>query len=195
MQFLFPQPVETFNHSPHQQQPSITQSHFISLPRVVAIIAEALAVEVLPPDHPAKARLIGIVKQVQVKIKTLFFLFKIKTQSTCYREMLECSRLAWMLSQNLRSWRFEQCLPELLILDLPPSSRDNTSSLNGKNTYYAAYMLEINISSLIFIKMVFTSNICDWTNIMHVVVMESIWKLNTNEIRWLYCCGKQSRDK
>lgn len=94
MQFLFPQPVETFNHSPHQQQPSITQSHFISLPRVVAIIAEALAVEVLPPDHPAKARLIGIVKQVQVKIKTLFFLFKIKTQSTCYREMLECSRLA-----------------------------------------------------------------------------------------------------
>ena len=40
---------------------------------MVAIIAEALAVEVLPPDHPAKARLIGIVKQVQVKIKTLFF--------------------------------------------------------------------------------------------------------------------------
>ena len=114
----------------------------------MAIIAEALAVEVLPPDHPAKARLIGIVKQVQVKIKTLFFLFKIKTQSTCYREMLECSRLAWMLSQNLRSWRFAQYLPELLILDLPPSSRDNTSSLNGKNTYYAAYMLEINISSL-----------------------------------------------
>ena len=37
-----------------------------SLPRVVAIIAEALAVEVLPPDHPSKARLIGIVKQVQV---------------------------------------------------------------------------------------------------------------------------------
>merc|ERR1719411_52136 len=36
-----------------------------NLPRVVAIIAEALAVEVLPPDHPSKARLIGIVKQVQ----------------------------------------------------------------------------------------------------------------------------------
>jgi len=36
-----------------------------SLPRVVAIIAEALACEVMPPDHPAKARLIGIVKQVQ----------------------------------------------------------------------------------------------------------------------------------
>ena len=72
----------------------MTQSHFISLPRVVAIIAEALAVEVLPPDHPAKARLIGIVKQVQVKIKTPFFLFNIKTQYTCYREMLECSRLA-----------------------------------------------------------------------------------------------------
>ena len=39
-----------------------------SLPRVVAIIAEALAVEVLPPDHPSKARLIGIIKQVQVSV-------------------------------------------------------------------------------------------------------------------------------
>ena len=46
-----------------------------------------------------------------------------------------------------------------------------------------------------FIKMACLSNICDWTNILHVVVMESIWKLNTNEIRWLYCCAKQSRDK
>ena len=37
-----------------------------SLPRVVAIIAEALAVEVLPPDHAARTRLVGIVKQIQV---------------------------------------------------------------------------------------------------------------------------------
>ena len=97
MQFLFSQPVETFNHSPHQQQPSITQSHFISLPRVVAIIAEALAVEVLPPDHPAKARLIGIVKQVQVKIKTLFFCSRSKLNlhvtGKCWsvRGLRECS--------------------------------------------------------------------------------------------------------
>ena len=61
---------------------------------MVAIIAEALAVEVLPPDHPAKARLIGIVKQVQVKIKTPFFCFRSKLNLQCYREMLECSRLA-----------------------------------------------------------------------------------------------------
>jgi len=45
--------------------PHILGANNSSLPRVVAIIAEALAVEVLPPDHPSKARLIGIVKQVQ----------------------------------------------------------------------------------------------------------------------------------
>merc|ERR1712130_1065867 len=45
--------------------PHILGANNSSLPRVVAIIAEALAVEVLPPDHPSKARLIGIIKQVQ----------------------------------------------------------------------------------------------------------------------------------
>ena len=34
----------------------MTQSHFISLPRVVAIIAEALAVEVLPPRPPCQGQ-------------------------------------------------------------------------------------------------------------------------------------------
>jgi len=36
-----------------------------NLPRVIAVIAEALAVDVLPPDHEVKARLVGIVKQVK----------------------------------------------------------------------------------------------------------------------------------
>jgi len=45
--------------------PHVLGENNSSLPRVVAIIAEALATEVLPPDHPAKQRLIGIVKQVQ----------------------------------------------------------------------------------------------------------------------------------
>ena len=38
-----------------------------------------------------------------------------------------------------------------------------------------------------FIEMAFSSNTCDWTNIMHVVVMESLWKLNINEICWRMC--------
>jgi len=36
-----------------------------NLPRVVAIIAEALACEALPPDSPEKLRIINIVKQIQ----------------------------------------------------------------------------------------------------------------------------------
>jgi hypothetical protein len=43
------------------------------LARVVAIIAEALAVEVLPPDSLAKQRIISIVKQIQVSLHLFIF--------------------------------------------------------------------------------------------------------------------------
>ena len=43
--------------------------------RVVAVIAEALAVEVLPPESPAKQRIISIVKQIQVTYLGFFLLF------------------------------------------------------------------------------------------------------------------------
>ena len=46
--------------------PHILGANNSNLPRVVAIIAEALAVEVLPPDHAARQRISSIVKQVQV---------------------------------------------------------------------------------------------------------------------------------
>merc|ERR1712079_305809 len=36
-----------------------------NLPRIIAIIAEALATEVLPPEEVAKQRLVSLVKQVQ----------------------------------------------------------------------------------------------------------------------------------
>jgi len=45
--------------------PHILGANNSNLPRVVAIIAEALAVEVLPPDHAARQRIVSIVKQVQ----------------------------------------------------------------------------------------------------------------------------------
>ena len=38
-----------------------------NLPRVVQIIAEAVAVDVLPPDSPIKLRLVNIIKQVKVR--------------------------------------------------------------------------------------------------------------------------------
>ena len=65
-----------------------------SLPRVVAIIAEALAVEVLPPDHPSKARLIGIVKQVQVSCCRNSLMPPFCIDISHCRGMLECLRLA-----------------------------------------------------------------------------------------------------
>jgi hypothetical protein len=43
------------------------------LDRVVAIIAEALAVEVLPPDSSARQRIISIVKQIQVSLNSFIF--------------------------------------------------------------------------------------------------------------------------
>lgn len=36
-----------------------------NLPQILKIMAEALAVEVLPPDHAARGRLVGIIKQIQ----------------------------------------------------------------------------------------------------------------------------------
>jgi len=47
-------------NSPHVLGPNNA-----NLPRVVAIIAEALACEVLPPEAPEKQRIISIVKQIQ----------------------------------------------------------------------------------------------------------------------------------
>ena len=44
----------------------ILGSNNSNLPRVIAIIAEALAVEVLPPDNSAKLRMINLVNQVKV---------------------------------------------------------------------------------------------------------------------------------
>ena len=45
-----------------------------NLPRIIAIIAEALATEVLPPEEVAKQRLVSLVKQVQVIIAIKYFL-------------------------------------------------------------------------------------------------------------------------
>jgi len=45
--------------------PHILGANNSNLPRVIAVIAEALAVEALPPDHAARQRIINIVKQVQ----------------------------------------------------------------------------------------------------------------------------------
>ena len=48
-----------------------------NLPRIIAIIAEALATEVLPPEEVAKQRLVSLVKQVQVIIaKNIFKVVK-----------------------------------------------------------------------------------------------------------------------
>ena len=49
-----------------------------NLPRVIAIIAEALATEVLPPEDVARQRLVNLVKQVQVnKLGRILMLFLI----------------------------------------------------------------------------------------------------------------------
>ena len=49
-----------------------------NLPRVIAIIAEALATEVLPPEDVARQRLVNLVKQVQVnKLGRILKLFPI----------------------------------------------------------------------------------------------------------------------
>ena len=45
-----------------------------NLPRVIAIIEEALAVEVLPPDNSAKLRMINLVNQVKVPSPLSFLL-------------------------------------------------------------------------------------------------------------------------
>jgi len=43
----------------------LVTSNNSNLPRVIAIIAEALAVEVLAPDNVAKQRLVNLVNQVK----------------------------------------------------------------------------------------------------------------------------------
>jgi len=48
-----------------RNNPHILGANNSNLPRVVAVIAEALAVDVLPPDHAARQRIVSIVKQVQ----------------------------------------------------------------------------------------------------------------------------------
>ena len=52
-----------------------------NLPRVIAIIAEALATEVLPPEDVARQRLVNLVKQVQVnKLGRIMKLFYVENQ-------------------------------------------------------------------------------------------------------------------
>jgi len=48
-----------------RNNPHILGANNSNLPRVVAVIAEAVAVDVLPPDHAARQRIVSIVKQVQ----------------------------------------------------------------------------------------------------------------------------------
>ena len=61
---------------------------------MVAIIAEALAVEVLPPDHAARQRIVSIVKQVQVVVwKT----WVCKINSNNSRAMPECLKLVLLV--------------------------------------------------------------------------------------------------
>ena len=52
--------IESNNHH-------VLGSNNSNLPKLIAIIAEALATEVLPPEDLAKQRLVNLVKQVQVK--------------------------------------------------------------------------------------------------------------------------------
>ena len=51
----------------------ILGSNNSNLPRVIAIIAEALAVEVLAPDNVAKQRLVNLVNQVKVIPLSYFY--------------------------------------------------------------------------------------------------------------------------
>ena len=69
----------------------ILGSNNSNLPRVIAIIAEAVAVEVLAPDNVAKQRLVNLVNQVKV-IQPV-----VTNQRLSYnfRATLESSRLVW----------------------------------------------------------------------------------------------------
>ena len=51
--------------------PAILGENNANLPRIVQVVAEALAVDALPPDHEVKARLVNIVKTVQVRLTVL----------------------------------------------------------------------------------------------------------------------------
>ena len=123
----------------------------------MAIIAEALAVEVLPPDHPSKARLIGIVKQVQVSCRNS--LSSSLWHWNC-RGTLECLRLAWMLSQNHRSWRFGQSLPEHLFPQAIIIISDHTCIIKWTERKLCRVTeLVIKISSL-------GGNISNWIDVL-----------------------------
>ena len=77
-----------------------------NLPRVIAIIAEALATEVLPPEDVARQRLVNLVKQVQVnklgRILKLFpnalkSRFEMKMVIVIFiREMVPCLKPVWL---------------------------------------------------------------------------------------------------
>ena len=54
--------------------PHVLGANNSNLPRVVAIIAEVLACEVLPPDDVAKQRLVNLVREVQVSIQNVMML-------------------------------------------------------------------------------------------------------------------------
>ena len=77
----------------------ILGSNNSNLPRVIAIIAEALAVEVLPPDNSAKLRMINLVNQVKVPSPLSLLLSR---RTNICRAMRPCSRPVW------RSCRREQ---------------------------------------------------------------------------------------
>ena len=67
-----------------------------NLPRVIAIIAEALATEVLPPEDVARQRLVNLVKQVQVN--NLGYLLRNREQMDIVmfiREMVPCLKPVW----------------------------------------------------------------------------------------------------
>ena len=51
--------------------PAILGENNANLPRIVQVVAEALAVDALPPDHEVKVRLVNIVKTVQVRLTVL----------------------------------------------------------------------------------------------------------------------------
>ena len=49
-----------------QNHPVVLGSNNENLPKVIAIMAEAFALDALPPEHEIKTRMVNILKQVQV---------------------------------------------------------------------------------------------------------------------------------
>ena len=67
--------------------PHVLGANNSNLPRVIAIIAEALAVDVLPPDDVARQRLVNLIKAVQVSEDFIYLLVEIFQKFIIYREM------------------------------------------------------------------------------------------------------------